>query len=186
MVGLDSYRKGSLVAESFLRDLYDFRRGTEAGFGDYLAAKLADAIEVDEESSPSPDFRVKTLDGQSVDSKDLRGQVAVLNFWFTGCGPCIGEMPELNELVDEYKGRARFLAFARDPAARLKEFLKSHAFKYEIVPDSEEIADLFRVKGYPGHYLIDAEGKIFWSAHGASPKNLETLRAMIQRLIPDQ
>jgi peroxiredoxin len=47
---------------------------------------------------PAPDFRVTTLDGQAIQLSDLRGQVVVLNFWATWCGPCKIELP----LLDAY------------------------------------------------------------------------------------
>ena len=51
-----------------------------------------------------PDFIAETIDGEILNSADLRGKVLVLNFWFTSCPPCIAELPGLNRLVDEYDG----------------------------------------------------------------------------------
>ncbi len=49
----------------------------------------------------------------------------VLNFWFIGCAPCRVEMPGLNQLVSEFKGKdVVFIAFATDAAEDLQTFLK--------------------------------------------------------------
>ena len=116
-------------------------------------------------------------------SESLKGQLVVVNFWFTTCGPCIAEIPELNELVNKFSGKAKFLAFATDPAERVRQFLQDHEFRYEIVPSSRRMAEAFGVKGFPRHFIIDRDGYIVWEARGAAPKTVEMLGAMLGRLL---
>ncbi len=108
----------------------------------------------------------------------------MLNFWFINCGPCRGEIPELNKLVGEFTDRVRFLAFASDPAPALKDFLKANLFEYEIIPgDGAKFSGSYKVEGFPTHFLIDQNGRIAWEARGANPDNIKRLRAMIQRTL---
>ena len=95
---------------------------------------------------------MRTLEGQSFASKDLKGKVVVLNFWFVGCAPCIVEIPGLNRLVKELEGRdIVFLALALDGPKTLRSFLREKAFDYHIVPAAAKIAKRVR-----GEYLSDA------------------------------
>ena len=51
----------------------------------------------------APDFTLRTLDGQNLRLHEQRGQVVLVNFWATWCGPCRQEMPHLNKLYDKYR-----------------------------------------------------------------------------------
>ncbi len=106
-----------------------------------------------------PEFSVADMKGNIVDLADMEGEVVVLNFWFVGCKPCIQEMPELNRLVDKYKGdQVIFLAFATDRTPAIEQFLEKKAFKYTIIPRARHIAKKFGVYTYPSHYVIDKKG----------------------------
>lgn len=185
---LEAYRKGSLVAEELFKDAYIARTGDSRDFPDYFMRQLT-GESTRENSSGKPELEAApqidgtTLDGIELTSESLRGQLVVANFWFTSCGPCIGEIPELNQLADKFRGKARFLAFATDPPERVKQFLKDHEFRYEIVPSSRRLARAFGVDGYPRHYILDRDGYIAWKAQGANPENIQRLEAMLQRLL---
>ncbi|MEO1644062.1 MAG: cytochrome c biogenesis protein CcdA, partial [Chloroflexota bacterium] len=53
-----------------------------------------------EEGNLAPNFVTTTLAGEAVSLEELRGQVVLINFWGTWCGPCIREMPELQQVYD--------------------------------------------------------------------------------------
>ena len=75
---------------------------TQTAMGQDEAAKRYAAIETFRTSivnKPLADFKFTSLDKQVLELKKLKGNVVVINFWFTSCGPCIKEMPFLTELV---------------------------------------------------------------------------------------
>jgi len=181
---IEAYRRGSLAAEKILKTLYRARTGSEDGFQEYFIAKLTGEKEPDRNLELAPEFEATTLDGNRISLKGLKGKAVVLNFWFINCGPCRGEMPELNKIVEEFKDRVRFLAFASDSTPALKGFLKENSFKYEIIPgDGAKFSGSYKVEGFPTHFLIDQNGRIAWEARGAHPDNIKRLRAMIQRTL---
>jgi peroxiredoxin len=111
----------------------------------------------------APDFKVSTVTGEIIELSKLKGQVVVLNFWFTRCQPCIEEMPELNRLVDLYSGKkVRFISFAPEDEPTLQNFFQQHPFKFSAVAKAEGIRrekfKLFSV--WPYAIIIDQQGKI--------------------------
>ena len=62
-----------------------------------------------------PLLSLKTISGEKIETKDLKGKVIVINLWFTTCHPCIAELPALNKLVKEYKDKnVVFLGLSTD------------------------------------------------------------------------
>ena len=53
----------------------------------------------------APDFTLVSLEGDRITLSDLRGNVILLNFWATWCGPCIMEIPDLNKLQEKYQDK---------------------------------------------------------------------------------
>ena len=110
-----------------------------------------------------PSFTVTTLEGKKIKSKDLKGKILVLNFWFIDCLPCIKELPALNKLVEMYKSNKDvvFLAITWEPRERVeKEFLKKHKLLFQVVPDARPIIERFIETGYPTTYVVDRDGKV--------------------------
>jgi peroxiredoxin len=139
------------------------------------------------ESSPAaPAFNLTSIDGKKFELSSLRGKVIVLNFWFTGCAPCVEEMPKLNSLVDEFKDKdVVFIAPTFDGVAVLQTFLKEHPFKYHIIPNAGGMilgpySDGTENVVFPMHFVIDREGKIDTKIAGA--KDFAKLRKAIASL----
>jgi peroxiredoxin len=61
------------------------------------------------ESALAPDFNLKTLDGKEIALSQFKGKVILLDFWATWCGPCVGELPHLQDLHRALKGRDNVL-----------------------------------------------------------------------------
>lgn len=115
----------------------------------------------------APDFMAKDMDGNKVSLNDLKGKVVLLNFWFIGCKPCIMEMPELNEIVEENEGNdIVFLAIGLDSKKSVENFLTKKEFDYQLLPDARFIARQYGVSTYPTHLLLDREGKVVFSQQG--------------------
>jgi thiol-disulfide isomerase/thioredoxin len=110
-------------------------------------------------------FKVQDMSGAEFDSKELKGKIVVLNFWFINCLPCQMERPYLNELVKEYAANDNivFLAIALDNKPALDSFLKKNPFDYHVIPDGRAIANENKVEGYPTHVILNKEGKIVFS-----------------------
>lgn len=107
----------------------------------------------------APDFTLVDLHGKKWSLEGLKGKIVVLNFWFTTCAPCIHEMPELNKLVDsETKGDVVFLGLSSNDDIQVKAFLEKQAFKYNLLPNSGEVAERYKIDLWPTSIVIDQQG----------------------------
>jgi peroxiredoxin len=134
----------------------------------------------------APAFTLTSVEGEKLDLSVLRVKVVVLNFWFTGCEPCVAEFSKLNGLVNKFKSKGVvFIAPTLDNEATLKPFLKGHRFKYHVVPNAGGLIVSTYSDGsgnvvFPTHIVIDREGKIDTRLTGA--KAVGDLQKAIARL----
>lgn len=120
---------------------------------------------VPQEGAAAPAFSVRTLDGATISSADLRGKVVVLSFWFIGCPACLGMEPKLNAFKSKFSDRddVVFLAMTRDPARDVKSYLAKQQFDYMHATDAKAAMESFVFKVYPKNIVIDRTGKIvYW------------------------
>lgn len=133
-------------------------------------------------------FKESDIEGTKWNLKALRGKVVILNFWFIDCKPCRMEIPELNQLVEEYKTDSSvvFLSFCLDEKGSIKDFLKTTPFNYKIIDNAKYIADDYKVRSYPTHVVVDKEGKVQFHTSGLGPGTLPWLKKSIEALTKKQ
>ena len=132
-----------------------------------------------------PHIAVTRLDSSTIDLTALRGKPVVINWWQTFCGPCIREIPELNELVEKYADHdVEFLAIADNKMAELTPFMKKHPFTYDIALANDEAVQVFG-QGYPRHTIIDCEGKVAYDVLGYSADATDKMDAVIGSLLSE-
>ncbi len=130
------------------------------------------------------DFIVTTIEGEHVKLSELRGKVVVLNFWFTKCGPCKLEMPDLNGLVNEFKDKdVVFLAITFNKKEMIQQFLKSHQFNYTIAPNANDVITMYGVQSYPTSIVINKEGEIVLKELGYRTNIKEVLTNSINTVL---
>ena len=128
-------------------------------------------------------FVVTDISGNSYSLEKLKGKVIVLNFWFIECKPCIMEIPELNGLVDKYKNKnVVFLGFANNDKLKIENFLKTKPYKYNIIPDSRNIAQVYGVNAFPTHLIIDKNSIISYFVSGLGGTTIEDMDKIIESL----
>jgi thiol-disulfide isomerase/thioredoxin len=108
------------------------------------------------------DLSLQTISGEKIKTKKLLGKVIVINLWFTGCAPCVAEIPALNQLVKEYTGKdVVFLAITSDTKEKLdSQFLPVHKFDFDIIAAGNDIIKKIGETGFPTTYIIDKNGNI--------------------------
>lgn len=105
-----------------------------------------------------PEFSLKSLEGEVVNLSDFKGKAILINFWFTGCGPCIKEMPALNNIKKKYGDQLVFLSISFNTKGELDNFFQSHNFDFMHLTDAKDFIDKIGINGYPKNILIDKKG----------------------------
>lgn len=107
----------------------------------------------------APGFDLLDINGSRCSLADLKGKIVVLNFWFTQCGGCITEMPDLNALKKSYTGKnVVFLAVTFNDNATVKAFFAKKQFDYTIVPNAAKLCKDYNIYEYPTSMVIDRAG----------------------------
>ena len=136
-----------------------------------------------------PDFKVKMFDGNTIDIKELRGKVVLLNFWATWCPPCRLELSHVQkEIIDRFKDQDFvFLPISRqDSYDKIKAFREQTGYTFPMGMDPErEIYALFATATIPRNYIIDKKGKIVFMETGFSEEAFKHLIGEIGKALKD-
>ncbi|WP_052503435.1 peroxiredoxin [Lacinutrix sp. Hel_I_90] len=127
------------------------------------------------------DFIVSDLKDKTIKLSELKGKVVVLNFWFTKCGPCIQEMPDLNALVKEFKDDpVVFLAITFNKKELVEQFLEEQTFDYSIAANANNVITIYGVQSYPTSMVINKKGEIVLKELGYRTNIQEVLSQSIK------
>lgn len=140
-----------------------------------------------------PQFSFTDANGQQKSIADLKGQVVLINFFATWCGPCLKELPHVqNEIFVPYRDNSDFtlLVIGREhSAAELKTFkeTKGKNLEFELIADPErKIYSKFAQQFIPRNFLIDREGKIIYSSIGFQQEEFQKLKDTLETLLKEK
>lgn len=138
------------------------------------------------EGQPAPDFALKSAGGDNLRLSEYRGEVVMINFWATWCGPCRQEMPLLDELYTRYQ-RVGFQLLGvniDDDAGRAMQMIDELGVAFPVLFDSrKEVSKLYDVEAMPVTLLLDREGTIRHVHHGYKPGYEELYLDQIRSLL---
>jgi peroxiredoxin len=115
------------------------------------------------------DFALKDLSGREVSLKTLRGKVILINFWASWCGPCRVEMPYLEKLHREFKGKDVVILGINDERPEVaRGFLEKNGYTFStLVDERREVARNYQVSGIPQVFVIGRDGRVVTHYVGA-------------------
>ena len=153
-------------------------------FAIFAASSLASSTL---EGQSAPDFVLKSSAGNNLRLSEYRGDVVMINFWATWCGPCRQEMPLLDDLYGRYE-RVGFTLLGvniDDDSRRAMKMIDELGVSFPVLFDeSKDVSKLYAVDAMPVTVLVDREGTVRHVHHGYKPgyeeKYLTEIRSLLR------
>lgn len=113
--------------------------------------------------APQTEFRL--IDNLLISTADLQGKVVALNFWSTGCRPCVKEMPMLAQVYQDYQDQGFDLlavALNRDDAKKVVEFTRMNALPFKVAYDASgnAVHSWGPISVIPTTFILDRKGRV--------------------------
>ena len=126
-----------------------------------------------------PQFSEKDMDGRTWTNDSVRGHVMVLNLWYSGCGPCRAEMPELSTWKEKFPNVMFFSATYHD-AEIAKRITDKHHFTWTHLVEAKDMMSWIGTEGFPFTVVVDKQGIVRHAVHGTNEMKREELLAKIK------
>jgi len=166
-----------------------FKRGFRHIFQELVLAAcilaLAGGAFAAMDKGTAPDFSLPDiLQGKTYSLSQFKGKVVMVNFFTFFCMPCREEMPDLNKLYNEYKGKGfqtLGIGLSSDPT-QLRFLVKQIGLDYPVLAGNDKVSkDYGNVEIVPTTFIIDKQGNIAHKILGTRKK--EDLAKMIEALL---
>lgn len=154
-----------------------------------LVVALAGCGEQRFEAKQAPDFSLPALGADTIISlQDYQGEVMYLTFWASWCVPCRQEMPYLAQLWQRHhEDGLQVIGINEDEdIGAAREFAQHHAIPFPLVQDpGRAVSKLYRVPGFPTHFIVDRRGKIRFSGIGFNLADVAAVTQEIETLLAE-
>jgi len=128
-----------------------------------------------EEGQRAPDFELEDLGGNEVKLSDYRGQVVLINFWATWCGPCRSEFPEIQDVYTRNQAHG-FVVLAinvQDRRESVQAYVQELGLTFPVLLDPlGRATGPYKANKLPTSYFIDQEGVIVLKKLGPVNKQI--------------
>jgi peroxiredoxin len=135
---------------------------------------------------PAPSFTLAALTGQQAALSQYKGQVVMVNFWATWCGPCQQEMPLLDQMYKKYKPAGFTLIGVNvdKEAPAVKDLMARKPVSFPVLLDpANQVSKAYHVDEMPSSVLIDRKGEIRSIHRGYRPGDENEYQDRIRQLI---
>lgn len=136
---------------------------------------------------PAPELEAQPLDGEPITIGGQSGEVLVLEFWATWCGPCVAALPKMAELGERFadRGVKLYAVNVNEPADAVKTFLQERELDLPVLLDPEgRIASAYSANAIPQTVLIGKGGRVEAVHVGFdAQESLELLESELESLV---
>lgn len=135
---------------------------------------------------PAPNFTLKSLTGKNLKLSEMTGNVVLINFWASWCGPCREEMPLLNDLHKKYEplGFTVLGVNVEEDARNARGFLKNFPVDFPVLLDNKnQVSKQYNVIAMPTTVVVDRDGNVRFLHKGYKPGDEDKYRKMVKKLV---
>ena len=154
-----------------------------------LFAILLNPAIAGDNNEPAPDFTLPDDSGLAVSLSELHGQVVMINFWASWCGPCRQEMPLLEQIHQRYESLGFTLlgVNVEEDSSDAKAFLEDRPVSFPILYDPDNgVSKLYDVIAMPSTVLIDRQGNVRYLHHGFKPGYENDYQDQVRALVRER
>jgi peroxiredoxin len=137
-------------------------------------------------SGAAPDFTLKSHTGANIRLSELRGEVVLINFWASWCGPCRQEMPVLDELHEQYRalGFTVLGVNVEEDSRQARKLLEEIPVSFPVLFDNRSVvSSQYDVIAMPSTVLVDRSGNMRYLHKGYKPGLEEVYLEQVRELI---
>jgi thiol-disulfide isomerase/thioredoxin len=153
------------------------------------AGKKEHTLSVFKGDPQPPPLRLPDLHGHMLDLADYKGRVVLVNFWATWCPPCVHEMPSMQRLADQFKGKAFTILGVNmaEDVARVTDFVQQRVqVDFPIILDKNGKAlKAWRVFAFPTSYVLDKHGHIRYALFGGIDWDTPDVKHKLAKLLAE-
>ncbi|MCB1684029.1 MAG: TlpA family protein disulfide reductase [Pseudomonadales bacterium] len=148
-----------------------------------LAAANVGAVTLQQDA---PDFTLKSLEGSNLRLNEYRGQVVLINFWASWCGPCRQEMPLLDRLHSRYEDTGFAVLGVNvegvvEPAMEIVQ--KTNVTFPILIDDGQRVSELYNLQAMPSTVVVDRDGVVRYIHLGYKPGDEAKYVEVVKQLI---
>ena len=154
-----------------------------------VGGMLVTSVSASSGSGAAPNFTLTSRNGDVVSLADLKGQVVMINFWATWCGPCRQEMPLLDALYKRYNrmGFTLLGVNVEEDSSGADKWLADTPVTFPILYDTKnQVSKLYNVTAMPSTVLVDRQGNVRFLHRGYKPGDENDYQNAIRELIREK
>lgn len=109
------------------------------------------------------DFKFKDVNGQHRKLSDYRGTWTIVNYWGVNCPPCRAEVPALNRIERQYRGKAKIIGIElmSSPNKKIRNFMKNNGMRFTVAGTQRSVVNpLGKIRRLPTTFIISPEGQL--------------------------
>ena len=152
------------------------------------ALVMTGTVHAADAGGPAPAFTLAALTGQQSTLSQYKGQVVMVNFWATWCGPCQQEMPLLDQMYKKFKPAGFTLIGVNvdKEAAPVKDLMARKPVSFPVLLDpANQVSKAYHVDEMPSSVIIDRKGEIRYIHRGYKPGDENEYQDRIRQLIKE-
>ncbi len=131
----------------------------------------------------APNFTLSTVEGRQISLSDYAGKVVLVNFWATWCPSCVSEMPDYEQIYQQYNPEFVVLGVnLQEGSDHVAQYANGLGLTFPVLLDSDSRVTTYgyQVTGMPGSFIINRDGTIYYRHVG--PMTVETLTTKLAEL----